>query len=89
MHLDPKSILETEGQLMVWVTPGGSRTEVMGFVKGPHDKEYLKLKVTAPPEDGRANEAVLRLLAETLGLPASRLRIASGEKTPFKRVVLT
>lgn len=89
MHLDPRTILENEGRLMVWVTPGARRSEIVGFVTGPHDRQYLKLKVTAPPEDGRANEAVIRLLADTCGLARSRLAIVNGQTTPFKRVAYT
>lgn len=89
MHIDPRSILEHEGSLMVWVTPGARRTEILGFAKGPHDRDYLKLKVSVPPEDGRANEAVLKLLSETFNIPKSRLSIASGQTTPFKRIVLS
>lgn len=89
MHYDLKSILEKEGQLMVWVTPGARITEILGFQKGPHDRDYLKIKVGAPPEDGRANEAVIKLLSEKTGIAKSRLVIASGLTTPFKRVVHT
>lgn len=83
-----KSRLEAEGQLMLWVTPGAKRAEILGFMPGPHDREYLKLKVTAAPENGRANEAVIALLAKTLGLPKSRLAIASGQTSTFKKLVL-
>jgi len=46
----------------------------------------LKLRVTAPPVEGRANEACLRLLAEVLDLTISRLRIVSGQHARLKTI---
>jgi len=46
------------------------------------------VRVAEPPEDGRANEAVLDLLARTLGLPRSRLALVSGRSSREKIVVL-
>jgi len=42
--------------------------------------------VTAAPEKGKANAAVIEVLAEALGLPKSALRIVSGETSPLKTV---
>jgi len=49
----------------------------------------LKLRVTAPPVEGRANEACLRLVAKALDLPVSRLRIASGQHARLKTIRVT
>ncbi len=46
-------------------------------IVGPHGTA-LKMTVTSPPERSQANEAVLRLLAESFDLPASRIRIVAG-----------
>jgi hypothetical protein len=46
------------------------------------------VRVTAPPEGGRANEAVLRLLAKTLGVPRRDLELAAGSTSRDKVVVL-
>ena len=46
------------------------------------------MRVAEPPEDGRANEAVLRLLAETLEVPRSRVTLVSGQSSRDKIVVL-
>ncbi len=42
--------------------------------------------MTAAPEKGKANAAVVEVLAEALGLPKSALRIVSGETSPLKTV---
>lgn len=46
----------------------------------------LKVRLTAPPVDDRANDALRRLLAETLKIPAAAVRIVSGEGSRSKRV---
>ena len=46
----------------------------------------LKLKVTAPPVDGRANESVRRLVARWLGIPRSSVAIHSGHSSRHKRI---
>ena len=44
----------------------------------------MRLRVTAPPEDGRANAAVVRLLAQTLGISRSRLEVVRGHSSRDK-----
>lgn len=58
----------------VRVTPRSSRDGVEGF----DNAGVLKVRVTAPPADGAANEAVARLLASTLKLPARDVLLVSG-----------
>jgi len=60
-------------RLAVKVVPGASRAELGGWLG-----ETLKVRVTAPPEGGRANLMVGRLVAEALGLPASAVRLVAG-----------
>jgi uncharacterized protein YggU (UPF0235/DUF167 family) len=54
---------------------------------GRHDGAW-KIRVTAPAESGRANDAVVRLLAETLALPRSSVTLVSGHTTRDKVVEL-
>lgn len=61
--------------------PKASREAIVGEADG-----VLRLRVTAPPIDGRANEACLRLLAKALDLPVSRLRIAGGQHARIKTI---
>jgi hypothetical protein len=60
-------------RIVVTVSPGASRSELAGRHGGG-----WKARVAAPPERGRANEALLDLLAEALGLPRSRLALVAG-----------
>ena len=69
---------------IVRVQPKASRNQVDGF-----SAHRLRLRVTAPPQDGKANVAVISLLAETLGLPKSRLRIIRGHGSREKVVQVT
>lgn len=50
------------------------------------EDDVLRLRVTAPPIEGRANAAVLRLLARALDMPVSRLQIVKGESSRHKTV---
>jgi uncharacterized protein (TIGR00251 family) len=67
----------------VQVQPRASRDAIEG--------EYahaLRIRLTAPPLDDRANEALTRLLAESLNVPRTAVRIVAGEKSRRKRVVV-
>ena len=66
------------------VSPGSRRTELAG-----RHGDGWKIRVSAPPEDGRANDAVLDLLAERVGLPRRALTIVSGHKARDKVVEMT
>ncbi len=63
--------------LSLRVQPKARRPGVHGAFETPTGAR-LKLAVAAPPEDGRANEAVLSLLSETFGWPRRALRLAAG-----------
>ncbi len=58
----------------VRVTPRSSRESVDGF----DESGALRVKVTAPPADGAANEAVVRLLSRSLGIPTRDVVLVSG-----------
>jgi uncharacterized protein (TIGR00251 family) len=63
-----KSIL-----LKVYLQPKSSKNEVVG----PY-RDGIKVKVTAPPIDGKANEALIRFLAKKFGIPPSCIEIIKG-----------
>ena len=65
------------------VSPGAKSAQVVGR----HGQAW-KVRVAAPPEGGRANEAVVRLLAETLSLPRDAVTLVSGHGARDKIVQL-
>src|SRR5690242_21173865 len=71
-------------RLRVRVSPGAGRTALVG-----RHGDAWKVRVTEAPERGRANEAVLRLLAETLALPRTAVTLVSGHGGREKIVELT
>lgn len=64
----------------VHVQPGAGRTAVVG-----RHGDAVKVRVAAPPQEGRATDAAAALLAETLGAAASAVELASGPKSRSKR----
>ena len=70
-------------RLRLRVSPGAARAAVVG-----RHGDAWKLRVTAAPERGKANEAVLELLAETLAVPLSSVTIVSGGGSRDKIVEL-
>ena len=70
-----------ERVLEVWVQPRASRNEIVGY----RDR-FLRLRVTAPPVEGEANQSVKRLLAEALGISPSKVEILKGEQGRRKKV---
>ncbi len=69
--------------LKIYVQPGASRNEIVGV-----HNDVLKLRLTTPPVDGKANKAVLAFLAKTLGCPKSSLSLKSGHRNRNKVVVI-
>ena len=67
--------------LAIRVQPRASRTEVAGERGG-----VVLIRVSAPPVDGRANEAVRRLIAQRLGVPRGAVQIVRGEGSRDKLV---
>lgn len=68
-------------RLTVRLVPRTARDEVVGF-----EGEVLRVRVTAPPVDGRANEALTRLLARRLGLGRGAVRLVTGHASRQKVV---
>lgn len=72
MSLPPLAV-PADGMLRVRVTPKASRDRIEA------DGDVLRVWVTAPPADGKANAAVRALLARALGVPKSALTLVRGE----------
>ena len=65
----------------VKVLPRSSKDEIVGKKDGVY-----KIKLTAPAIEGKANKALLKLLAKKLGLPKREIRIISGERSRMKSI---
>ena len=66
-------------EVQLHVQPRAKRTEIAGFYNGA-----LKLRVASPPVDDAANRALVQFFSDILGIPKSRLIIASGAKSRDK-----
>ncbi len=72
-------------QIDVRVTPKASANSLK-IERLADGADILRVRVTVAPEDGRANKAVIALVAEALGLPKSALTLIRGEKSRTKTI---
>lgn len=70
--------------LPVRVHPGAKRNAITGTHDGA-----VKISLTTPPTDGRANEALIAFLAERLNIPRSRIALVSGQTSRSKVLRIT
>jgi hypothetical protein len=75
--------------LSVRVTPRSARDEVAGLHTAADGAVSLAVKVTAVPDKGRANRAVIETLARAAGLPKSAFRLVAGETDRSKTLLVT
>jgi len=80
------SIKETADGVVfnIRVLPRSSRCEIAGI-----QNDALKLKITAPPVEGKANEECIRFLSDTLGVKQNRISIKAGRKSKNKSIAIT
>jgi len=78
-------IKQTDNGLVipVKVVPGSSRSRIAALLGGS-----LKINIVAPPEKGKANKQVVKLLAEMLNHPKSAITIISGSHDPHKQILI-
>ena len=75
--------------LAVRLTPKGGRDAVDGIAQLADGRSVLKVRVTAPPSDGAANEALLRLIARAVGIPPRDVTLAAGATSRIKQLRLS
>ncbi|EJK84480.1 DUF167 domain-containing protein [Rhizobium sp. AP16] len=73
-------------RLSVRLTPNGGRDAIDGIETGADGEAYLKVRVSAVPEKGKANKALIALLAKRLSIPKSSLSVISGD-TARKKIL--
>jgi uncharacterized protein len=69
--------------LQLYVQPGARKSEFAGEHGG-----RVKVRLAAPPVDGKANDALVEFLAEHYGVPRRSVRITAGLKSRLKRVTI-
>lgn len=67
-------------KILIYVQPGAKSTEMVGFHDGA-----LKIRLNAPPVDGRANGALQKFLAQLFNVPNRNIKLISGDKNRRKR----
>jgi uncharacterized protein len=87
MNYDPPTFVQDVADgctLSVRVHPGARKNDVTGLHAGA-----VKISITTPPTDGRANEALIAFLAELLRVPRARVTILSGATNRSKLLRIT
>jgi uncharacterized protein (TIGR00251 family) len=71
-------------KLFVSIVPNARSNEVVGWENDPRSGMVLKVRITAPPVEGKANAAAREFLAETLGLSKSAVVLERGSSSRLK-----
>ena len=71
------------------LTPKGGRDAIDGAATLADGMRVLLVRVRAVPEHGKANDALVRLIADKAGVPPSRARLVAGAKSRLKQVAVT
>lgn len=81
--------------LLIWVKvqPGAKKTEVLGLEPGLHPSSrqkitWLRVRLAAPPVDGKANQALCAFFADWCDVPRSQVTLISGETSRLKRLLI-
>ncbi|HEX21147.1 MAG TPA: YggU family protein [Actinobacteria bacterium] len=70
--------------ITVWLQPRAARAKIIGLYN-----DSLKIAVTAPPLEGQANRQCLKILAKTLRIPPSSLKIIAGDTSRRKQIFIS
>ena len=81
----PGIVADGDGsRITLQVVPRASKTEVVGA----YGDDALRLRLAAPPVDGKANKELIEVLADAFGLPKSAVVFKGGETSKTKRLLL-
>jgi uncharacterized protein (TIGR00251 family) len=72
--------------LSLHITPKAQKSALAGWDTDAQGRTVLKVRVAAPPEDGKANAELLRFLAKEWGVTKAALELVSGESSRHKRL---
>ncbi len=84
----PLTVTDRGVAVAVRVTPKARRERIDGLAAAADGGQVLKVYVTAPPEDGRANDAVIALVAKTWKVPKSAVSVQSGAASRRKVLLI-
>ena len=88
MNSSKLSLIVSEKQdgciLKCWIQPRSSRNALVGI-----HGDAIKIALTAPPVDGKANKELLKFLAKYFKLPKSSIQIIAGESSRNKTILIT
>jgi len=71
-------------KLRVRATPNARQNEIIGWEDDPQAGRVLRVRIAAPPVDGKANAAIRDFLAKSLGLSKSAVVLEKGNSSRFK-----
>jgi uncharacterized protein YggU (UPF0235/DUF167 family) len=74
--------------LAVRLTPKGGRTTIDGVEQTADGRAVLKVRVAAPPSEGVANDALVRLIAKAVGVPPRDVAVRAGATARIKRLTV-
>lgn len=70
--------------LFIKAVPGSKKTQIGGPLG-----DRLKIKIQAPPEDGKANKELIQFLSKLLEVPSSHLELINGLTSPLKTILIS
>ncbi|MBI2707364.1 MAG: DUF167 domain-containing protein [Proteobacteria bacterium] len=73
-------------RLIVHLIPKASANKIEGWAQDVQDQRVLRVKVTAVPEDGKANLALIKLLSKTFHVSKSRISLVRGTTSRIKEL---
>ncbi len=82
----PRAWILPLSRLFIRLTPSGGGDKIDGWGCDDAGRRYLKVRVRAAPEDGRANAALEALLAKTMGVAKSKVKVVRGAIARLKTV---
>ena len=88
MAVRPWAVTAGGVTLAVRLTPKGGRDAVDGIERMADGRAVLKVRVAAPPSEGEANDALVRLIAKAAGVPPRDVVLAAGATARVKRLTI-
>jgi uncharacterized protein (TIGR00251 family) len=75
-------------RIIVHLIPKASHNKIEGWAQNDKEQKVLRVKVTAIPEDGKANEALIKLISKSFHVAKSCISIVRGVTSRIKEVVI-